>query len=76
MKRHHWGKKCFLKIFLPEENLPESGAHEAVDEEVNAGVEGHEAVRDGGETHGPVGHPVAVVLDALEVEILSNAQWA
>ncbi len=64
------------KYFLPEENLPESGAHEAVDEEVDAGVEGHEAVRDGGEAHGPVGHPVAVVLDTLEIEIFNNAQWA
>jgi hypothetical protein len=50
--------------------LSEGGAHESVDEEVDAWVEGHEAVRDGGEAHGPVGHPVAVVLDALGFNLM------
>ena len=45
--------------------MSKGGAHEAVDEEVDAGVEGHETVRDGGEAHRDVGHPVAVMLDAL-----------
>jgi hypothetical protein len=27
-------------------------------------------VRDGGEAHGPVGHPVAVVLDALGFNLM------
>ena len=54
----------------PEEDLSEGGAHEAVDEEVDAGVEGHETVGDGCEAHGHVGDPVAVVLDALNMVIL------
>ena len=51
--------------------MSKGGAHEAVDEEVDAGVEGHETVGDGCEAHGHVGDPVAVVLDALNMVIFT-----
>ena len=48
----------------PEELPPEGVAHEAVDEEVDAAVQGHEEVGHRGRDQGPQGHPVAVHLDA------------
>ena len=49
------------------EHLPEDGRHEAVDEEVDGGVDDHEQLRDDAPPEGPDAYAVAVVLDVLGV---------
>lgn len=50
---------------VAEEDPAKGAAHEAVDGEVDAAVEGHEEVGDGGAQNGPLGNAVAAVADAL-----------
>ena len=46
--------------------MSESWAHESIDEKVHTGVEGHETMRDWSEAHGPVGHSVTIMFNALK----------
>ena len=59
-------KGLMSPVDIPIQYSPEGGAHEAVDDEIDGGVEGEEKVGDGGSNERPqLGDPGAAVSETL-----------